>query len=85
MITVKGLDFIDAQHVRVRCFQLISDDTGKAVAVADFDDDTLKRFRYIDEIEYLMPYWKDQLRKHLQQPLSEKTYIFPDDTEALPV
>jgi hypothetical protein len=63
MITTKGLDFIDAQNVRVRCFQLISDDTQQAVAVAYFADDELKRFDCIEELEYLMPLWKEQLKK----------------------
>lgn len=65
-ITIKGIDFIDSDGVRVRNFSLISDDTGYAVAIADFNDDNVVRFAFMPEFEYLMPHWIQQVKGHLK-------------------
>lgn len=44
-----GIDFKDANGVRVRCFQLL-DERRQALAIADFDDANLTRFRSIDRV-----------------------------------
>lgn len=58
MKIIKGLDFIDCDGVRCRTFQVLGDDNFTAVAVVDFNDDSVIRFAYdssIADIAHLIP------------------------------
>ncbi len=60
--TVKGIDFVDAEGVRVQSFQLVLED-GNAYATADYHDGKSIRTMAAPSVAYLMPVWIAEVDK----------------------
>lgn len=59
-----GLDFVNHEGVRIRCYQLLNE-RGYAIAIADFADKVLRRFAHTDAAAPFAKEWLNFIRSIL--------------------